>query len=316
MHEILAHESTFFKCTRTARFFISRFPEIETAQRTYRDYLAGRIERLSSAEYQLLISRMDVAPRGDDRTGAANKLAWDIARVQAVHGSEPGDDDLPSVDDYFNTPISALDSLYRYKLLEVSPHSGALGCEMLVPYQHIRRVLPDAPPRELLVMDNVVHPDISAYLAEVYLQAIPAELQATEYWNRLSITVRRQILDDLQEDLPDRESAEIERDLRLRIARLNSDVTLDEIRELVQNDVKSAEKYGEIVSAGYTTANSMFAGYVEKTLAASGVPENIAWLLGFNQLTVGELKKKDAKKLLEAAFPRIRVANYVRARKK
>lgn len=314
MHDILANRETIFKSTRTPRFFSARFPDIETTQVRYRDYLQKRLEGLSPSDYNFLIGRMDVPPTHAPRAGAANKLAWDLARVQAMHGCSLGEDDLPTLDDLVGKPTHAMDTLYKYKFFEVSPHSGALGCEMLVPFQQIKRLMPESPPSDILRMDSVAHEGLQAFLTTVTFNLMPADLQGSAYWHGLMPRMRESLLDKLQENIQDRSTAAVEQDLRLRIARSDSNLSLEELRELVEKDIQMVSKYGDVVSRGYSSINTMFAGYVSKTLSSLGVPNEYAWVIGAGVWGYVELKKKDAKKILEFAIPRIRVANYVRSR--
>jgi len=316
MHDILADKETIFKSTRTPRFFRARFPDIESVQKEYQQYLSRRLESLSTQDYDFLISRMDVVPTNAPRAGAANKLAWDLARVQAMDGSWLEENPFSTPDKILSHPENAMDLLYRYKMLAVSPHSGALGGQMLVPYQLMKRLFPETPPNELLRNENVIHEEIMSYLATVNLNVEPAYLTGPAYWISLSPLEQRRMLDRLEEDVQDRASEKVEQDLRLRIASNDPDISCDEIREFVEKDVAVVKRYEEICSRGYTTVNGLFAAFVINELTSLEVPMALACLLGGDAWLSGEILRKDAKNLLESAVPRIRVANYVKSRSK
>jgi len=305
MHDILADRATIFKSTRTPRFFRASFPDIERAQRDLQQYLARGFEKLSTQAYDSLISRMDVIPRNASRSGAANKLAWDIARVQAMRGNDRDNNPISSPDEVFAQPTKAMDLLYRYKILAVSPHTWALGGMMLAPYQLMKRLFPETPRTELLRHDNTVHEEIMSYLAEVNLNVEPAELAGPAYWQDLSQLERARLLDNLEEDVETRASESVEQELRLRIARLDREVGRNEIRYLVEKDKARVERYEGICSRGYTVVNMWFAQFVGQYAGWVGCLPT--WL-------AGEIVRAHAQKLLEVAVPRIRVANYVRYR--
>jgi len=304
MHDILANQDTIFKSNRTPHFFRARFPDIEDVQRDYQIYIKSRFEKLSTQDYEFLISHMDVVPQNAPRSGAANKLAWDIARVEAMLREDSTIGPSFTPDDILERPHPTLGLLYRDKMLAVSPHTGALGGSMLVPYQLMKRLFPHVPPNEHLREKLVSHEEIMSYLARVSLEVEPADLTCAKYWSRITFYQREKLLDDLQQDGERGARAEAERNLRARISRGHPDVSLDEIKHFVEADIAWVKRYEKICSLGYNSANFWFMMFVGE----------FAYWLGAASFMAGQLLKDRAKKLLEFAAPRIQVANFVRSR--
>lgn len=303
MHDILADEETIFKSKRTPFFFRAKFPEIEDVQRGYREYLEERFEKLSDTQYRSLISRMDVVPENAPRAGAANKLAWDIARVQAMTNEIPDASPIDSPDEVLSDPERSMDLIYTYKMLAVSPHSGSLGGEMLVPEKLMKRLFPETPQSELLINDNVLFDKIMSYLSHVNLNVEPADLVAPMYWHMIDSFKRAQLLEILEDDSERSASAKVEIDLRLRIAK--GEGCIDEIQDFIEKDIARVRKWEPWCSYGYTALYGWFV-----TIAA-----DYAQVLGPGCALAGEGLRGPAKSLLESVVPRIRVANYVRLRK-
>ncbi|MGV0975101.1 MAG: hypothetical protein ACOYBO_04130 [Azonexus sp.] len=305
MHDILANKETIFKWCRTPHFFRASYPDIEEVQQDYHQYLARKFETLSNSTYTAIISHMDAIPWKASRSGAAEKLAWDIARVHAMLGKDRDSAPVAKPDEVFQCPSESMDFIYRYKMLAVSPHSGALGATMLVPYAYMKRLFPETPQSELLVQEHVLPEDIMAYLTRVSLKTEPAETTAPEYWHRLRPLERDKLFDVLKEEKEREASADVELDLRLRIAKSDPDITLDEIKDLVEADMAWVDKHGKLFEIGYTALWGSVAVFFR---------EQAAWL-GPSSALVGKVLEPHALRLLETAVPRLRVANYVRSRR-
>jgi hypothetical protein len=309
MHDILAEKSTIFKSKRTPQFFRAQYPDIIDEQRELQKHIEARVLAMPIQDYETFISHMDVVPRKADRAGAANKLAWDIIRVDALLGntilglspSARTEDDY-TIDDIFERPHEMLDILYRDKLLVVSPHSGALGGSMLVPYERMKQLFSDVRPNEIVREELASHREIMDYLAKVRLKLDPVDLSCADYWRRITHYQREKLLDDLQDDRARNRTAETERNLRLRIARNDPNVSIDEIKDLVESNIAWLRRYEDFCSIGFNCANLLFALFIGKYFS---------WLGGASYVG-GQIIKARSKQIVEFAAPRIQVANFVK----
>lgn len=304
MHGILAREETLFKEARTANFFRAQFIDIDDVRIAYQDEITEVFESLSEHRYLQIISNMDVPPRNAPRRDAAKKLAWDIVRVNALMPNL-GEEAIELTPSYvLSNPDENVRALYVQKFLSVSPHSGALGGTMLVPDTVMKNLFIDASLGDVLRTGVIQYEPITQYLAGVSSEFYTANVHGAEYWQRITDYEKDQLLDLLSDEEERKRHKAAELNLRLRIARGDADVTEEEIREIIERDIRLIERF-EIAKWGISFVTGWYLNSIDGAPAWLGPAVNLA----------GNIIAKGVRPIVEFAVPRIQVANYVRSKR-
>lgn len=257
MHHFLADKRTIFKIHRTPRFFRSVCSDIETVQEDLRKFISKRFDKLSESEYKGVVARMDNMSIHGPRTGAANKLAWDVARVNAMLQVAAGRTMIRHPSELFDSLFQQVELVYRNKMLVVSPFSGSLGATMLVPFEYMKKVFPDTSRADLVDMDHVVLPELVDYLARVRHQLEFNNTNNPSYWETIDEREEKKLLEVLVNTSETKAAADAENTLRLRFARNDVSLEFGEIATLVEKDmarvqmVKQAFDYGWAFFSGF-----------------------------------------------------------------
>ena len=97
-----------------------------------------------------------------------------------------------------------------------------------------------------------------------------AQFSSEEYWKRLNETQRARLIDMLS-DTDERERImTTERNLRIRVAKLDRTLEFDEIFDLVQRDIKLVRKFEEFADVGYHFVTTIFAIKAAKYFGVTG----------------------------------------------
>jgi hypothetical protein len=108
-----------------------------------------------------------------------------------------------------------------------------------------------------------------------------------------------------------------ERNLRSRVAKLDTLVKREDIYDFVQQDIKFIKKFEAAGDLAYNLACTSFGAAIDVYMNWFG-GIILGGIAGFEtgRILKGEIVKSKAKAVLEFALPRIQVANFVRDQKK
>jgi hypothetical protein len=313
MHDILADPRTIFRSIRTPLYFEKQAPKTIGNQQKLAAALVAAIGSLSDDAFLRLVATAKIGVGPADRIGLAEQLAWRLARINALtrESSTPIDFDP---DEIVRSP-DALPILNRDHFLIVSPISAGLGGTVRVSEESFRRMFSDADRVDVLNSENVLLSRINAFLMRKRLELEASDLTGLEYW-KFAMTQfgRREIIERLSRRGKRAQLMAAERNLRRRIAKMDNEVTLEEVEAAVEDDSRRLAYWGPMLNAGYRLVYSGFCYQGYKYAEGKGYG-TLGATLGGAAFLAGEIVKAKAIKVVEFALPRIQVANCVRRKR-
>jgi hypothetical protein len=260
----------------------------------------------------------------DTPDSLARQLSWEWVRLELFHnestrvdGTIANADKGYSVDDVLKRPDKWLPILYRDLTLIVSPHSAALGGTVRYQHEQIQSWFPENA-REPELVELSYFDEINRYLLDVGLKVKGESVSEKQYWNSMGRMQRKELLERLAGNVGDRKQLMLtERNLRSRVAKLDTSVKWEDIYNFVQRDIKLVSRFEGAGNIVYNLACAYFGAAIDAHMNwFGGILQGGIAGLGAGQILKGEIVKSKARAVLEFAIPRIQVANYVRSQLK
>jgi hypothetical protein len=166
------------------------------------------------------------------------------------------------------------------------------------------------------IFDLIYFEELHEYLLAIGPKVSSAEVSGEQYWKSLT-PLRRHKLLELFSDVDERKQLmSAEKNLRRRIANLDTPVKVEEIYDLVEKDIRLVRKFESVGDLAYNLVCTSFGAVLDAHLNwIGGIAGGAAAGFGAGHILKGRMVKAKAKTVLEFALPRIQVANYVRSKK-
>jgi hypothetical protein len=316
MHDILADPRTIFRSVRTPLHLESSYPDIQLQWTDTRDRLETWLRSLPAQDFDSIAAAVQISRTRVDERGLASQLAWKLTRVEAltkrIVDRSNGEIGYP-LDELFNDPNAAVTTLNRDHLLIVSPTSAGLGGTYRMSYQTLQHLFVGATKADVMFTDVAFVPELNRFLVEQQLRTDAADLSSEKYWRTITEYDKKFLIAKLEDNGKRRDLLRTERNLRARIARVDETLTVDEIKDLVDADIRLLEGFEYYTGTGINYAYAAFCYYLYERL--KGVSALLGAAAGTGGILAGRVAKAGAREVMEYAFPRIQVANFIRFKK-
>lgn len=304
LHDILADPNTIFRSVLTPQYFESQVPGFGESRNTFQEELEKKLKKRSRAEIDRLCELIEIVrpPRSEEELAQILSL-W-AKQVEAV-APDQGKEILHGI---LNRPEDTILSLRQWRLCTVSPISAGLGGTMRIPFETMGSYFPYDLSSDLVIDREFVRlQGLNEFLLDKRLSVAVTDITRQEYWSEMSDYDRKAIIESLMDKEKLSENMQVERNLRLEIAKSGgAEWTQHQIEEFVAGIERS-------IDAARTVIHIAYKGFWATAFVCAILGHSWVGLAGIGAQFVGNPIPRDLKRrFLEFCLPRLQIVNFVR----